>query len=71
MKKALMVLLFFSFTCFGWSELAVKYMIVNAYKTFPTGLKLYLDNNKREILRGAESVNAEDFNSIDDVKEFV
>ena len=71
MKKALMVLLFFSFTCFGWSELAVKYMIVNAYKTLPTGLKLYLDNNKRDILRGAESVNAKDFNGIEDVKEFV
>ncbi len=71
MKKIILLFFLVSLNCFSWSDLTVKYMIVNAYKTFPSGLKFYLEGNKREILKGADSVKERDFSSLSEVRRFV
>ncbi|GEM_PF-1856870 len=71
MKKLAFFVLFFAFNSFGWSDLTVSYMIVNTYKTLPEGMKLYLDNNRKEILKGAESLKEENFSSPAEVQKFI
>ncbi len=71
MKKIIVLFVFFNLSCFAWSGLTVNYMIVNAYKTFPSGLKLFLENNKRDILKGAKSINERDFSSKTEVLSFI
>ena len=71
MKKIVLFFLFFSLSCFAWNDLTVDYMIVNAYKTFPSGLKLYLNNNRKDILKGAESVRERNFSSKKEVLDFI
>ncbi|BBB32598.1 hypothetical protein TTHT_1060 [Thermotomaculum hydrothermale] len=71
MKKIVLIFILCSLPLFGWSDLTVNYMIVNAYKTFPEGLRLYLENNKKDILNGAKSVKESDFSSKKEIEAFV
>ncbi len=72
MKKTLIFIVVMSFyNCFGWTDLTVNYMIVNAFKTLPVGLRLYLEENRKEILTGAESLSERDFKSKKEVEQFI
>jgi len=71
MKKTVFIFFLISLNCFSWSDLTVKYMIVNAYKAFPSGLKFYLEGYKREILKGTDSLKEEDFSSANEVEKFI
>ncbi len=73
MKKAILLLLLFvvPLSVYGWSDLTVKYMVVTSFKTFPEGLRLYLDSERVSLLKGVESIDENDFYSVKEVESFV
>ncbi len=73
MKKAsaVLILLCLCVNVFSWSDLTVKYMVVQAYPSFPEGLRLFLDGNRRDLMRGLGSVSADHFENLKQLENFV
>ena len=74
MKRVLVAVLLFTtlgFNVYSWSDLTVKYMLVQAYPSFPEGLRLFLDGNRRDLIKGLNAITQSDFKNLKQLEDFV